>query len=110
MRTGRVHSLSRRCYGYEVQIWKAQPLGYNTGSIVGIAKTEVDYKFVPDQWSHYEITAGGDHLVVVLNGAKTLDVHGAKYTWARPASIPGVSHRVQEYEAQVDQPLRRARL
>ena len=65
--------------GYEVQIWKAQPAGYNTGSIVGTGKTDREYKFIPNQWNHYEITAQGDHLVVVLNGTKTLDVHDAKF-------------------------------
>lgn len=65
--------------GYEVQIWKAQPQGYNTGSIVGTAKTEGEFKFIPDQWNHYEITAEGDHLVIVLNGKKTLDVHDSKF-------------------------------
>jgi len=65
--------------GYEVQIWKAQPQGYNTGSIVGAAKTDREFKFIPDQWNHYEITADGDRLVVVLNGTKTLDVHDSKF-------------------------------
>jgi hypothetical protein len=65
--------------GYEVQIWKAQPQGYNTGSIVGTAKTEGEFKFIPDQWNHYEITAEGDHMVIVLNGTKTLDVHDSKF-------------------------------
>jgi hypothetical protein len=69
--------------GYEVQIWKAQPQGYNTGSIVGTAKTDVDYKFIPDQWNHYEITADGDRLVVVLNGTKALDIHDSKYSNGR---------------------------
>ena len=66
--------------GYEVQIWKAQPAGYNTGSIVGAGKTDREYKFIPDQWNHYEITADGDHLVVVLNGTKTLDIHDAQFS------------------------------
>jgi Domain of Unknown Function (DUF1080) len=66
--------------GYEVQIWKAQPAGYNTGSIVGTAKTDAEYKFRPDQWNHYEITADGAHLIVVLNGTKTLDVHDSKFS------------------------------
>jgi len=65
--------------GYEVQIWKSQPQGYNTGSIVGTAKTEGEFKFIPDQWNHYEITADGDHYVIVLNGTKTLDVHDSKF-------------------------------
>jgi len=66
--------------GYEVQIWKSQPAGYNTGSIVGAGKTDREYKFIPDQWNHYEITTDGDHLVVLLNGAKTLDVHDSKFS------------------------------
>jgi hypothetical protein len=69
--------------GYEVQIWKAQPAGYNTGSIVSTAKTEREFKFLADQWNHYEITADGDHLMVVLNGAKTLDVHDSKFAGGR---------------------------
>ena len=27
-----------------------------------------------------EITAQGDHLIVVLNGVKTVDTHNSKYT------------------------------
>jgi hypothetical protein len=69
--------------GYEVQIWKSQPAGYNTGSIVGTGKTDREYKFKADQWNHYEITADGDHLVVVLNGTKTLDVHDSKFSDGR---------------------------
>ena len=65
--------------GYEVQIWRQQPAGYNTGAIVGTAKTSRDFRFKPDQWNRYEITADGDHLVVVLNGETTLDVHDAKF-------------------------------
>jgi len=69
--------------GYEVQIWKAQPAGYNTGSIVGAGRTDREYKFIPDQWNHYEITADGDHLLVVLNGTKTLDVHDSQFSDGR---------------------------
>jgi hypothetical protein len=66
--------------GYEVQIWKAQPAGYNTGSIVGAAKTDKEFNFIPDQWNHYEITADGDRLVVILNGTKTLDIHDSQFS------------------------------
>jgi hypothetical protein len=65
--------------GYEVQIWKLQPAGYNTGAIVGTAKTARDYRFNPDQWNHYQITAEGDHIVVVMNGETTLDIHDGKF-------------------------------
>ena len=65
--------------GYEVQIWKQQPAGYNTGAIVGTAKTARDYAFKADQWNHLQITADGDHLRVGLNGETTLDIHDAKF-------------------------------
>jgi hypothetical protein len=66
--------------GYEVQIWRQQPAGYNTGAIVGIAKTAGTYAFKPDEWNRYQITADGDHLVVVLNGQTTLDIHDARFS------------------------------
>ena len=69
----------RESGGYEVQIWKQQPAGYNTGAIVGTAKTARDYRFTPDQWNRYQITAEGDHIEVVLNGEKTLDIHDARF-------------------------------
>lgn len=65
--------------GYEVQIWKQQPAGYHTGSIVGTAKTARDYTFKADEWNHFQITADGDHIVVVLNGETTLDIRDAKF-------------------------------
>jgi len=66
--------------GYEVQIWKQQPAGYNTGAIVGTAKTARDFRLKPDQWNHFQITADGDHLVVVLNGETTLDIHDTTFS------------------------------
>jgi hypothetical protein len=69
--------------GYEVQIWRAQPAGYNTGSIVGTARTENEYNFVSDRWNHYEITADGDHFTIVLNGVTTLDCHDSKFPEGR---------------------------
>jgi hypothetical protein len=66
--------------GYEVQIWRQQPAGYNTGAIVGTGKTARDYTFKADDWNRFEITADGDHLKVVLNGETTLDIHDAKFS------------------------------
>ena len=66
--------------GYEVQIWRQQPAGYNTGAIVGTAKTARAYTFKADQWNRYQITANGDHLVVELNGETTLDIHDARFS------------------------------
>jgi hypothetical protein len=66
--------------GYEVQIWRQQPAGYNTGAIVGTAKTAREYAFKADEWNRYQITADGDHLVVELNGETTLDIHDTKFS------------------------------
>ena len=65
--------------GYEVQIWRQQPAGYNTGAIVGTAKTAREHAFKADEWNRYQITTVGDHLVVELNGETTLDIHDAKF-------------------------------
>lgn len=66
--------------GYEVQIWRQQPAGYNTGAIVGTAKTARNYTFKADEWNRYQITADGNHLVVNLNGETTLDIHDARFS------------------------------
>jgi Domain of Unknown Function (DUF1080) len=64
--------------GYELQIWDYQPAAYNTGSLVGSLKAQ-PVKIIPDQWNQYEITADGDHFVVVLNGKTVLDGHDSKH-------------------------------
>jgi len=74
-----VRSADDNSGGYEVQIWRQQPAGFNTGAIVGVAKTARTYTFKPNEWNRYQITADGDHLVVELNGDITLDVHDTKF-------------------------------
>lgn len=64
--------------GYELQIWDYQPAGFLTGSLVGSLKAS-PAKIKPDQWNKFEITANGDHFIVVLNGVKVLDAHDAKH-------------------------------
>ncbi len=64
--------------GYELQIWDYQPAGYNTGSLVGTVKAPPT-KILGDQWNKYEITADGDHFVIVLNGTTLLDTHDSKH-------------------------------
>jgi len=64
--------------GYELQIWDYQPAKYNTGSLVGTAFAEPT-KILGDQWNKYEITADGDHFLIVLNGKKLLDTHDSKH-------------------------------
>jgi hypothetical protein len=64
--------------GYELQIWDYQPAGYNTGSLVNTVKAP-PVRIRGDQWNDYDITAIGDHYVVVLNGAPLLDAHDAAH-------------------------------
>lgn len=64
--------------GYELQIWDMQPAGYLTGSLVGSVKAEPT-KIKADDWNRFDVTAKGDHFVVLLNGQKVLDAHDSKH-------------------------------
>jgi hypothetical protein len=64
--------------GFELQIWDYQPAGYNTGSLVGAVKASAT-KVRGDEWNDYDITADGDHYVIVLNGSKLLDAHNSAH-------------------------------
>ncbi|MBI2689017.1 MAG: DUF1080 domain-containing protein [Acidobacteria bacterium] len=64
--------------GYELQIWDMQPAGYLTGSLVGSVKAEPT-KIKANEWNKFDITAKGDHFVVLLNGQKVLDAHDSKH-------------------------------
>jgi hypothetical protein len=64
---------------YEVNIFDKRPDPiYGTGAIVDVAKV-VPMPRAANRWNIYEITAQGDHLVVVLNGQKTVDVRDGKH-------------------------------
>lgn len=64
--------------GYELQIWDYQPAGFLTGSLVGSVKAG-PAKVLGGQWNQYEITAKGDHFVILLNGKKVLDAKDSKH-------------------------------
>jgi Domain of Unknown Function (DUF1080) len=64
---------------YEVNIYDKRPdPSYGTGGIVDVAKVDPMPK-AAGKWNTYEITAQGPHLVVVLNGQKTVDVQDSKH-------------------------------
>ncbi|MEH2525490.1 MULTISPECIES: 3-keto-disaccharide hydrolase [unclassified Bradyrhizobium] len=64
---------------YEVNIFDKRPdPTYGTGAIVDVAKVDPMPK-VGGKWNTYEITAKGPHLVVMLNGQKTVDVQDSKH-------------------------------
>lgn len=72
---------------YEANIFDQRPdPTYGTGAIVKVAKVSPMPK-AGGKWNTYEITARGDHLVLVLNGVKTVDVHDAKLTQAGPVAL-----------------------
>jgi hypothetical protein len=64
---------------YEANIFDQRPdPTYGTGAIVKVAKAPDPMPKAGGKWNTYEITAQGDHLVLVLNGTKTVDVRDAK--------------------------------
>jgi len=66
--------------GYELQI-RDKVLtdrtggGYLTGSIVNVQNAPEGTMIVPNQWNSFEATLNGDHIVVLYNGRKVVDVH-----------------------------------
>ena len=65
---------------YEVNIWDDRPVKkYGTGAVVDTGPGVDPMPKAGGKWNTYEITAKGDHIVVVLNGVKTADVHDAKH-------------------------------
>ena len=69
---------SKLCY--EVNIWDDRPVvKYGTGAIVDTGPGVNPPPKAGGKWNTYVITAKGDHLVVVLNGTKTADVHDGKH-------------------------------
>jgi hypothetical protein len=71
--------------GYELQIRDKLLTdrtggSYLTGSIVNVQNAPEGTKIVPDQWNTFEATLNGDHIVVLYNGAKVVDVRDARRT------------------------------
>jgi hypothetical protein len=64
------------CYEANIFDQRADP-DYGTGAIVKVAAVRPMPK-AGGQWNTYEITAKGPHLVLVLNGQKTVDVYDSK--------------------------------
>ena len=87
--------------GYEVQIRDKNPGHYTggsylTGSLVNVEKAPADVKIVSGEWTPLDITADGDHFVILYNGRKVVDAHDTKLEsgaiglqWAHPENAPG---------------------
>jgi 3-keto-disaccharide hydrolase len=64
---------------YEANIFDRRPdPSYGTGALVHIVKVLDPMPKAGGKWNTYDITVQGDHIVVVLNGVKTVDVHDTK--------------------------------
>ena len=64
---------------YEVNLYDTRPdPSYGTGAIVGVAKVDPMPK-AGGKWGALEITAKGDHLIVILNGVKTADAKDNRF-------------------------------
>ena len=53
---------------------------YLTGSIVNVQKAPEGTSIVPGQWNTLEATLNGDHIVVLYNGKKVVDVRDSRRT------------------------------
>jgi hypothetical protein len=64
---------------YEVNIYDKRPdQTYATGAIVDVAKPLTPMK-AGGKWNTFEITAQGPHMIVVMNGTKTVDVQNSAH-------------------------------
>ena len=65
---------------YEANIFDQRPdPTYATGAIVKVAPVAQPFPRAGGKWNTYEITMKGDHLVLVLNGQKTVDIRDKKF-------------------------------
>jgi hypothetical protein len=64
---------------YEVNIFDTRPdQTYRTGGVVHFA-APTEAINTAGQWNTYDVTFRGDHLVVILNGVQTVDLHDSTY-------------------------------
>ena len=71
--------------GYELQIRDKLLTdrtggSYLTGSIVNVQNAPEGTKIIPNQWNTFEATLNGDHIVVLYNGTKVVDVRDSRRT------------------------------
>ncbi len=65
---------------YEVNIFDQRPdQTYATGAIVKVAAVAQPAPKAGGKWNTFEVSMKGNHLVVVMNGQKTVDVRDSKF-------------------------------
>ena len=53
------------------------------------------------KWNTYDITVQGDHIVVVINGIKTVDVHDSTHTKGSPIALQYMAGEIRFRNIQV---------
>lgn len=66
------------CYEANIFDQRSDPT-YSTGAIVKVAPVTAPMPKAGGKWNTYEITMRGTHLVLVLNGQKTVDIQDSKF-------------------------------
>jgi hypothetical protein len=76
--------------GYEVQIWRLQPLGYNTGTIVDVRKTaRVQLQSIPDRVpEHQDPSAALNSYVQIEVTVDEAEGERRRVALPRPRSEP----------------------
>jgi hypothetical protein len=71
--------------GYEAQINSTHRDPVKTGSLYGFGKatTVTDMLVKPNEWFTQEVVADGNHIVIMVNGKKTVDFVDEKNTHAK---------------------------
>lgn len=86
---------------YEVNIFDKRPdPSYGTAAIVDFAKAPQPYPQAANRWNTFEITARGDHLVVVFNGQKTVDIRNGKFR-AGPVALQSAGGTIRFRKVQI---------
>jgi hypothetical protein len=69
--------------GYELQIRDKLLTdrtggSYLTGSIVNVQNAPEGTRIIPGRWNTFDVTMNGDHIVVLYNGKKVIDVRDSR--------------------------------
>jgi hypothetical protein len=72
------------CYEANIFDQRKDPT-YGTGAVTNFAKVAQPAPRAGGKWNTYEITLQGDHIVIVLNGQKTVDAHDKTISQGRIA-------------------------
>lgn len=80
---------------YEANINDERPdMEKSTGALVNHAPPSENIP-TAGQWNTYEVTAEGDHIVIVLNGVTTVDVRDTTHPEAGPVSLQHLAGEVR---------------